>query len=68
MKTQYHLTIDGPLFREQRQLILAIMFQEGLTSDERELLEGVTNLLDAIADQAHEHYGIDCLLTNMRTQ
>ena len=29
---------------------------------DQELLEGLVNLTDAIADQAHDKHGIDCLL------
>jgi len=33
-----------------------------LVGEEFDLLEGLQNLLDAIADQAHDVYGIKCLL------
>ena len=63
---QYVLgNIDGPTFRRQRQLLLCLA-REGTaydTSDaDRELLNGLVNLTDAIADQAHDKHGIDCLL------
>ena len=32
------------------------------STKEQDLLEGISLLLDAIADQAHDRYGIDCLL------
>jgi hypothetical protein len=65
---RYALDIDGPTFRAQRQLLLKLV--EGsrrqtpltLGSDHEELLEGLVNLTDAIADQAHDNYGVDCLL------
>ena len=57
----YALQIDGPLLRRQRQWLLN--FVEKTTGDDRELLEGIISLLDEVADQAHDRYGIDCLLT-----
>jgi hypothetical protein len=55
--------IDGPLFRSQRELILELIESgEILTSDIR-ILEGLQNLLDAVADIAHDEYGIDCLIS-----
>ena len=60
--------LDGPLFRSQRELLLKITdFAQHKqfympTSDEVILLEGLVNLTDKIADQAHDQYGIDCLL------
>lgn len=61
--------IDGPLFRQQRQLLIKLTDQASnskscvLTERDRELLEGLINLTDAIADEAHDQYGIPCLLT-----
>jgi hypothetical protein len=64
----YQLHIDGELFRRQRELLVKIADlvrrkqpYEPSPSDE-ELLEGLLNLSDAIADQAHDQHGIDCLL------
>jgi|GEM_PF-3507825 len=57
---RYLLAIDGPLFREQRQAIGELIAHAAGTA-QRELYIGIQNLLDAIADQAHDHYGIDCL-------
>ena len=64
----YVLRIDGPLFRDQRRLLMnlaggwtrgeAIVPQAG----DAEQLEGLVTLLDEIADQAHDQHGIDCLL------
>lgn len=56
----YALRIDGPLLAKQRQWLLDLA--EHLTNGGREHLEGVIALLDEIADQAHDRYGIDCLL------
>jgi hypothetical protein len=66
---QYVLHIDGKLFRAQRELLLKIAdlvrrkqpYKPSL--GDGELLEGLLNLTDAIADQAHDQYGIDCLLS-----
>jgi hypothetical protein len=64
----YHLHLDGKLFRRQRELLLKIADlvrrkqpYEPSPGDE-ELLEGLLTLSDAIADQAHDQHGIDCLL------
>lgn len=65
--------IDGPLFRQQRfDLMTAISALEmGIVSesqkDEKRIVNslcGIQALLDLIADIAHDHYGIDCLLTS----
>ncbi|MCE9553429.1 MAG: hypothetical protein K8T91_08650 [Planctomycetes bacterium] len=37
------------------------------TEGDRELLEGLLELTDAIADEAHDSYGIPCLLTKEAT-
>ncbi len=66
--------LDGPLFRQQRAWLIntaavaahaldangVATFQ--LTKADVELLDGLVELTDAIADQAHDRYGIDCLL------
>jgi hypothetical protein len=59
--------IDGPLFRNQRLLLMKIADlahrkqpYEPAPGDE-DLLEGLVNLTDDIADQAHDGYGIACL-------
>lgn len=56
----YALRIDGPLLRRQRQWLLDLA--DKTAGDGRDHLEGVIALLDEIADQAHDRYGIDCLL------
>lgn len=55
----YFLNIDGPLFRTQRQALANLVALAGPT--ELEPLLGIQNLLDAIADQAYDRHGIDCL-------
>jgi hypothetical protein len=52
--------IDGPLLRRQRQWPLELT--ERTTHDDEEHLEGILSLLDEIADQAHDRYGIASLL------
>lgn len=66
----YSLHVDGPLFRAQRELLLRIADHakreqpyEPASGDER-LLEGLLNLTESLADQAHDRHGIDCLLDN----
>jgi len=64
----YALRIDGGLLRQQRLLLLTLADSAskcaiGIPTDQtKELLEGVVVLLDEIADQAHDRYGINCLL------
>lgn len=66
----YSLHIDGELFRAQRQLLLRIADlvhrQEPYHAapGDEELLEGLLNLTDALADQAHDRHGRDCLLVD----
>ena len=65
---KYTLNIDGKLFRSQRALLMKIadlVRQKRPYSPmpgEEVLLEGLLELTDAIADQAHDQHGIDCLL------
>lgn len=64
----YQLSIDGPLLRRQRALLIALADDAHhnrsvrLGSSHAELLEGLIELIDAIADQARDEHGIDCLL------
>ena len=64
----YSLSIDGPTFRAQRELLLKLQgFASGgipyvPAPGNLELLEGLIALTDALADQAHDNYGVDCLL------
>ena len=53
----YTLKIDGSLLRKQRKWLLELA-----EKDPNDNLEGIINLLDEIADQAHDNYGIDCLI------
>ena len=59
----YELAIDGPLFRKQREWLLHITDRLKRDGESIEEAEGLTNLLDEIADQAHDRHGLDCLLT-----
>jgi len=64
----YALAIDGKLFRAQRELLLKIADLADKKKPylpapgDTDLLDGLVNLTDAIADQAHDQHGIDCLL------
>jgi hypothetical protein len=65
----YTLTIDGPLLRNRRCLLLKLRDAASRgkpyvpeADGDRDLLEGLVALLDEIADQAHDRYGLDCLL------
>ncbi len=64
----YRLAIDGPAFRCQRELLLKLQsFTENACSytpgfGDADLFSGLINLTDELADQAHDNYGIDCLL------
>ena len=67
MEPCYTLRIDGPLLRSQR-LLLARLIEAAsdnkpyvCENDDRGLLEGILALLNELADQAHDRYGIDCL-------
>lgn len=63
----YALRIGGDLLRNQRRLLLRLIEAASpdstpMTDEDKDILEGVTALLDEIADQAHDRYGMDCLL------
>jgi hypothetical protein len=64
----YDLRIDGDLFRRQRLLLLRLLDTVAGNRPyvpepaDKDLAEGIVNLLDDIADQAHDRHGIDCLL------
>ncbi len=64
----YSLSIDGPAFRQQRELLQRLRSSAvskmpyGSAPGETELLEGLIELTDALADQAHDRHGVDCLL------
>ena len=57
----YILQIDGPLLRQQREALLDALHIK-LAEGTYESLGGLIALLDEIADQGHDQYGIDCLL------
>ena len=64
----YALNLDGGVFRGQRELLLKIadlarrkQSYQPAPGDEG-LLEGLIELTDALADQAHDRHGIECLL------
>lgn len=58
----YSLRIDAPLLRQQRRLLDRLRDDLHPHSDDRAIMEGVINMLDEVADQAHDRYGIDCLI------
>lgn len=68
LKPTYQLDLDGPLFRNQRKLLLELIDHAHrgvpihMDAEQAELLEGLLGLTDDIADQAHDLHGIDCLL------
>ena len=70
----YALRLDGPLLRNQRQLLLKVADHARrrlpyvAEAGDEDLLEGLTTLLDEIADQAHDQHGIDCLLVKEREE
>jgi len=43
---------------------LSVIIEHEVTTEQAELLTGLQNLLDEVADIAHDGYGIDCLLTS----
>lgn len=54
--------IDGPKLREQRRAVLQLQYTK-LTEAQREALEGLTTLLDEIADCCNDVYGKDTLFS-----
>ena len=70
----FDLAIDGALLQAQRRRLMELMDalhrgkQMQLDLDDQNLLEGLINLTDEIADQAADHYGIDSLLSNTKLQ
>ena len=65
----YLLSIEGHLFRKQRDLLIGLAddARNGLAcrlnSEQIELPEGLIGLTDSLADQAHDRHGIDCLIS-----
>jgi hypothetical protein len=66
---QYALRLDGGAFRAQRELLMKIADLTGRgqpyepAPGDEELLDGLLELTDEISDQAHDRYGIECLLS-----
>lgn len=64
----YDLAIDGPALRAQRQRLLELADalhwgkQVRLRPADTELIDGLINLTDEVADQAAERHSIDCLI------
>lgn len=59
--------IDGPLFAKQRELVFAVATDElhlrhDLIEQKIPLMTGLSTMLDVIADQLHDRYGVPCLL------
>ncbi|MBI5486486.1 MAG: hypothetical protein HY905_04060 [Deltaproteobacteria bacterium] len=60
--------MDPALFREQREALIRLAGEAGegiaapLRAAQVEKLDGLINLLDALADYAHDALGMDCLL------
>jgi hypothetical protein len=63
----YKLNLDATEFKAQRQMLSTLFYSgaviKGLTEAgiDPNLLEGLMNLTDAIADQANDNYGLDVL-------
>ena len=70
----FDLAIDGPLLRIQRERLLQLMdaLHRGkpvsLTPNDKDLLEGLINLTDEIADQVATRYSVNSLLANTTLQ
>ena len=65
-KISVELLLNDKLFKEQRKTLTSIICSAcGLdnifTEEEIEALCGIEALLDEIADQAHDNYGMDTL-------
>ena len=70
----FMLALDGPQFRSQRLALLTLLdmlkgfakdgFDKDGLPDVVSDVEGLINLTDEIADQAHDIHALDCLLGN----
>ena len=66
----YQFDLDGLAFRAQRELLVKLADLAGRgqhyepAQGDTDLLEGLAAVTDAIADQAHDRHGIDCLLSD----
>jgi hypothetical protein len=68
----YYLNLDGPLLKTQRQWLLNMrrnMEDHGgfggkidIAVDDLDMLDGLIELTDALADQAHDRYGLDTII------
>lgn len=57
---------NGKLFKNQRKYFNELVADTALfTPIQSELMQGLQNLLDEIADQAHDHYGLDTKIDNV---
>ena len=62
------LSIDGPLFRRQRERLISLAdaARSGrpceMGPEQAELLEGLVGLTDAVAVQSHDRHGLGCRL------
>jgi len=67
----FQLNLDGPMLRAQRELLLRLQCYAAArvawlpTSGDADLIDRLIGLTDALADQAHDQYGIDCLLEGL---
>ena len=65
MANLYEYELDGPLFRRQREWLWRVSAEirrHGRYSPQPgdlDLIAGLINMTDALADQAHDRYGID---------
>jgi hypothetical protein len=55
-----NMLINVPLFREQRRLLWKLTAEGYGGGQVCGLLEGITSILDAIADEIHDTYGVRC--------
>jgi len=55
--------IDAEEFKKQRQCLMDLM-ESDLPDEQLDLIEGLINLTDHIADVAHDEFGMDTLLTD----
>ena len=51
----------GLMFKLQRSILTKMIEGEPISAGERELMYGLQNLCDKIADELHDRYGLDTL-------
>jgi hypothetical protein len=56
------LAIDGPLLAKQRAVLDFVVEHRTYNKDMKDMLSGLSNMLNVIADQLHDIYGVPCLL------